>query len=221
VNVTGSGIDIILTTPRQSHDPKTILDVMADYWPWGVFQDASAETTRPLAAVLAEQAELKSCEFFVYQDEASAASWSACGRSAENANRMIHFLIQDDPAAPENLQITVVIDEWTADMARLYASLEERLVPCSLVDRTWRPSVRLNFDAELRASGCPLNREQFYDAVESIRRAIYPEWTQDELACHPHEALRLCEIVRSKTQASVPDHLIMKAMLNYRKRRVR
>ncbi|HTU93181.1 MAG TPA: hypothetical protein VMF69_24085 [Gemmataceae bacterium] len=192
---------------------------MADYWPQGVFQDASEETTRPLAAVLAEEAELKSREFFVYQDEASAVSWAACGKTAENANRMIHFLIQHDSVAAEKLQITIVIDEWDADMIRMYASIEERLVSCPLAGPPGGPSVRLNFDAELRAVGCPLNREQFYEAVEHIRKAIYPEWTQDELAYHPHDALRFCEIVRSNVQAPVPDHLVMKAMLNYRKRR--
>lgn len=216
MSVIGSGIDIILTTSRDSYDPKAILDVMADYWPQGVFQDASEVATCPLTSVLAEEIELKSREFFVFQDEASALSWATCGKTAENANRMVHFLIQDDPAAPENLQITVVIDEWTLDMVRLYGSLEGRL---AWADRARRPSVRLNYDAELRAAGCSLSREQFYELVERTREAIYPEWTPDDLACHPHEALRFCEIVRSKAQAPVPDHLIMKAMLNYRKRR--
>lgn len=215
----GSGIDIILTTPRESYDPKTILDVTADYWPQGVFQDAAEETTRPLADVLAEEAEVKSREFFVYQNEASAASWAACGKTVENANRMVHFLIQDDPSAPDRLQITMVIDEWDPDIMRMYASIDERLGSYLLTGPSPKPSPRLNFDAELHAAGCPLNREQFYEAVERIRRAIYPEWTQDELACHPHEALRFCEIVRSKIQGPVPDHLVMKAMLNYRKRR--
>jgi hypothetical protein len=212
----GSGIDIVLATPRENYDPKAILDVMADYWPQSVFQDASEVAARPLSSVLAEEAELTSREFFVYQDEASALSWATCGKTAENANRMVHFLIQDDPVVPENLQITVVIDEWTLDMVRLYGSLEGRLAGA---DRTRRPSVRLNYDAELRAAGCSLNREQFYEVVERTREAIYPEWTPDELACHPHEALRFCDIVRSKVQAPVPDHLVMKAMLNYRKRR--
>jgi hypothetical protein len=212
----GSGIDLILTTPRESYDPKTILDVMVDYWPHGIFQDASEVATRPLASVLVEETELKSHEFFVYQDEASAASWAACGKTAENANRMVHFLIQDDAAAPEALQITIVIDEWSLEMVRMYALLEERLARAV---RTRKPLVRLNYDAELRAAGCSLNREQFYEVVERTRESIYPEWTPDELACHPHEALRFCEIVRSKVKAPVPDHLIMKAMLNYRKRR--
>jgi hypothetical protein len=215
MNDLGSGIDISLTTPRDSYDSKTILDVMADYWPQGVFQDASETATRLLADVLAEEAELKSREFFVYQDEGSAASWAACGKTTENANRMVHFLIQDDPSTPADLQITMVIDEWTGGMIRLYASLDERLRSALLAS----PSPRRNIDSELRAAGCSLNREQFYEVVERTRRAIYPEWTQDELACHPHEALRFCEIIRSKLQAPVPDHLIMKAMLNYRKRR--
>jgi hypothetical protein len=219
MNVLGSGIDLILTTAREIYDPKNILDAVADFWPQGVFQDASEETTRPLAAVLTQEAELSSREFFVYQDESSAQSWRANGKTAANANRMVHFLVQDDPADPEHLQITIVIDEWNADMIRLCASLDERLVSC-LLGRSQKPLGRLNLDAELRAVGCLLNREQFYEEIDRTRKAIYPEWTQDELACHPQEALRFCEIVRSKVQAPVPDHLIMKAMFNARKRKV-
>ncbi|SRR5579883_75542 len=219
MNLLGSGIDLILTTARESYDPKNILDAVADFWPQGVFQDASEETTRPLAVVLTQEGELSSREFFVYQDETSAQSWRDNGKTAANANRMIHFLIQDDPSDSDRLQITIVIDEWNADMIRLSAALDVRLESGAL-GQPHKPLGRLNLDAELRAAGCLLNREQFYEEIERTRKASYPEWTQDELACHPQEALRFCETVRSKVQAPVPDHLIMKAMFNARKRKV-
>lgn len=58
-----------------------------------------------------------------------------------------------------------------------------------------------------------LGRDRFYEKVEDLRKTLFPEWSADELACHPHEALQFCETAR-QVVAPVPDHLVMKALLN-------
>ena len=47
---------------------------------------------------------------------------------------------------------------------------------------------------------------------------MYPEWTVDELACHPTEAHDYCEQVRLKASAKIPDHVILRTLMNARKR---
>ena len=74
-------------------------------------------------------------------------------------------------------------------------------------------------EAALRAAGCPLTRAQFYDVLDDGRQAFYPGWSEDELACHPRDALQFCEVVRLKANAPVPDAVIMRALLNRREQK--
>jgi hypothetical protein len=76
----------------------------------------------------------------------------------------------------------------------------------------------LNIMAELTAAGSTLSRDDFYDLVMEQRALSFPNWTEDELACHPGDALRFCETVRQKVAAPVQDHVIMHALMNARKR---
>jgi hypothetical protein len=104
-------------------------------------------------------------------------------------------------------------------MADLYSSLGSALERMRAPREGQKRSPRLSFDATLRAAGCRLTRAQFYDLADEVREALYPDWTQDELACHPHDALQFCEVVRVKAGAPVPDNMVMKALLNRRKRK--
>jgi hypothetical protein len=122
-----SGIDLVLEVPREALDPRLILDLVQDRWPEGVFQDANEDDVRPVKAVLAEESELKTREFFIYQDEASAKSWGQDGRTPANGNRMLHFLIQDDPAGGAPARITMVIGEVTPEMTDLFSALGSAL----------------------------------------------------------------------------------------------
>jgi len=76
----------------------------------------------------------------------------------------------------------------------------------------------LNFENELRDCGCALSREQFFELVEETRFNMFPAWSQDELACHPSQAVRYCETVRQRAGAPVPEHVTMHAMFAARKR---
>jgi hypothetical protein len=76
----------------------------------------------------------------------------------------------------------------------------------------------INFERELTTAGSMLNRNQFYDLVSEIFGAFSPSWTPDELACHPAEALQFCQAVRVRAGGEVPDHIIMHALMNARKR---
>lgn len=76
----------------------------------------------------------------------------------------------------------------------------------------------LNIMTELVAAGSKLSRDDFYDLVMEQRALVFPNWTEDELACHPGDALQFCEVVRRKVSAPVQDHVIMHALMNARKR---
>jgi hypothetical protein len=211
------GLDLVLETSRQAFDPRLILDVVLDRWPEGVFQNADEETTRSLEAVAAGEDELTSAEFLLYQDEASAQNWALEGRTTANGNQLLHFLIQDEPTSGL-VRVTLVIDELTPEMAGLYHSLSAALPPAGRAGTVARP-LRTPLPAALQAAGCRLSRADFYDRVDDVRKLLYPGWTPDELACHPHDALQFCSAVRQNVNAPVPDSVIMKAMFNQRKRK--
>jgi hypothetical protein len=215
------GTDLILQAPREGFDPRLILEVVGDSWPRAMFQDADADGPRPLQEAIADDAVGRSSEFFLYADEASARSWNQDGWTAEHGNAMLHFLIREKPADPESLEITLVVDQLKGEPAVLAAELAaefERLEAKKNANRMTRR--RINFQDELRAVGYDLPRDEFYDLVDGLRRVLYPEWTQDELVCHPREAVQFCDAVRGKAKAPVPDHLILKALMNRRKHRL-
>lgn len=76
----------------------------------------------------------------------------------------------------------------------------------------------INFEAELPKYGYEQGRAEFYDLVQEVFAVMYPVWTVDDLACHPTEALKYCAEVRQSAAASVPEELIMHALMNARKR---
>jgi hypothetical protein len=212
------GIDLILRATQEGFEPRLLLDPVFDLWPEAMFQDVEESGTLPLMKVLAEDSLLTTKEFFVYRDDQSARTWDQQGWTSGGTNNMVHFLIRDDPSRQEDLQITMVIDDLNDEMAGLYSSLTTSLQQVSARVRRLRTRPRrLNIEAELRAAGCDLTRSGFYDLVDEIRQTLYPDWSQDELACHPHDAQQFCTIVRSRVSAPIPDNVIMKAMLNRHK----
>jgi hypothetical protein len=213
------GTDIIFETAQQGFDVRLILDAVIEVWPDGLFQNAEEEGVRPLTAVLEDQQVGASREFFVYKDQASADSWGQNGWTEEYGNAMAHFLVVENAARPEMLQLTLVIGSATGEMVRLIAGVFDALGRMAAGESALRErSRRVDWEADLKAIGYTSGREQFYAKVEELRIALFPGWSADELACHPHEALQFCEIVR-RVVAAVPDHLVMKALINRRKQR--
>src|SRR4051812_36537858 len=103
------GTDVIFETARQSFDIVPLLDVVSEVWPDGLYQDAKGDAVRPLSSVLADQRVDAAREFFVYRDRPSADSWEKEGWTEQHGNDMVHFLIADDAARLEVLQLTLVI----------------------------------------------------------------------------------------------------------------
>jgi hypothetical protein len=157
-------------------------------------------------------------EFFVYKDRASADSWIKEGWTEQHGNDMVHCLIVEDASRPELLQLTLVIGSATAEMVRLIATVFDApgRMAAGVPALRERPR-RVDWDRDLRAVGYTAGRDQFYEKVEELSNVFCPEWTTDELACHPREALQFCEIVRQVVAAPVPDHLVMNALMNGRR----
>jgi hypothetical protein len=211
------GTDVIFETAREGFDVRPILDAVLEIWPDGLFQSAEEEGVRRLTTVLADQAVGATREFFVYKDKASADSWDRDGWTEEHGNDMAHFLVVEDAARAEILRLTLVIGSATRETVHLIAAVFDALGRMSTGESgLWERSRRVDWEADLRAVGYTLGREQFYEKVEELSNTLFPDWTADELACHPHEALQFCEVVR-RVVAPVPDHLVMKALMNRRR----
>lgn len=71
---------------------------------------------------------------------------------------------------------------------------------------------------ELVAAGAGADAESFREVLADVMFECYGSWTIDDLLCHPHDAIEFCELIRSRTKSRVSDYLILKTLLNMRKR---
>jgi hypothetical protein len=215
------GVDLPLTdVPRAAYDPRLILAVIAECWPESVFEGVADEATRPVAAILEGDERVTSDDFFVYRNHASAVDWQRNGATARNGNDMLHFLASEKRRGGP-VATTMVIGDITPEMGRLYWAIDNALAHARAGRRRSRLSRhRVATEAELQAAGSTLTARALADLAYTVLGALYPEWTVDELACHPHDALQFCAAVRSKAGAPIPDHLIMRVLLNRQQRAI-
>jgi hypothetical protein len=156
-------------------------------------------------------------ELFVYKDDVSAESWARAGWTEAHGNDMVHFLVTT-PQEADRLVLTVVVDSPTGDVRDILIELEETVWSMASGGVSSPGRRRVNWEKELRAVGYEAGRDRFYDTVGQFRTHLYPDWTPDDLACHPIQAIHFCEEVRRHAGVAVPDHLVMKALLDLRKR---
>ncbi|HMP57867.1 MAG TPA: hypothetical protein PKD86_00825 [Gemmatales bacterium] len=71
---------------------------------------------------------------------------------------------------------------------------------------------------ELRSHGYQADPEAFRETLADVMFNGYGSWTIDDLLCHPEDALEYCRMVRQLTGSDLPDDLILKTLLNLRKR---
>jgi hypothetical protein len=80
----------------------------------------------------------------------------------------------------------------------------------------------LNLNAELKLHGCGLDPDAFRDLVVELQHAICPDWTPDELLCHPTDAVVFCQTVRRRAESpGLPEHVICRTLLNLRKHEIK
>jgi hypothetical protein len=72
-------------------------------------------------------------------------------------------------------------------------------------------------EAELADAGCSLDPKKFTELLEERHASMHASWTVDDLVCHPNEAKAYCERIRSEVGAPVPDHVILRRLMNARK----
>ena len=72
-------------------------------------------------------------------------------------------------------------------------------------------------EAELQDAKCSMDAKMFRELVVERHPVMHPSWTEDDLVCHPTEARNFCEVVRTEVSAAVPDHVILRSLLNARK----
>jgi hypothetical protein len=70
---------------------------------------------------------------------------------------------------------------------------------------------------ELEEAKCEMDPGMFRELVEERHRVMYPSWTFDDLVCHPDEAKVFCGQICAEVGAVVPDHVVLRTLLNARK----
>ena len=72
-------------------------------------------------------------------------------------------------------------------------------------------------EVELANAGCNLAPKEFIELLEDRHALMHANWTVDDLVCHPDQAKAYCERIRSEIRAPVPDHVILRRLMNARK----
>jgi transcriptional regulator with XRE-family HTH domain len=71
---------------------------------------------------------------------------------------------------------------------------------------------------ELEECGCGIDPGQFRELLEDRKAATSPSWTVDDLVCHPDEASKFCDLIRSETKCQrLSDYLILRTLMNIRR----
>jgi hypothetical protein len=208
------GQDVIFEVDKRSFNFLRVIGAVADFWPDAVIQDADGDAFIPLEELQREQSEGWS-EFFVYRNMDAAKRWESEGCTPVNDRDMVHFLIETDQT--ETVRLTIVVGEMSGEALQIVASISEALKDGSdLGNGNQVIPHRVDWDRELKAAGYTQGRDAFYEQVEALRGAHFPEWSADELACHPREALQFCNTIR-QLAGPIPDYLVMKALMNRRR----
>lgn len=71
---------------------------------------------------------------------------------------------------------------------------------------------------ELKSYGCDIDPDEFRDLTAEMLHNMHRAWTDEELLYHPYDALRYCAAIRARSQDSLPDDLILRTLVNTRKR---
>ena len=72
-------------------------------------------------------------------------------------------------------------------------------------------------EAELAEVGCHMDPKMFRDLIVERHGEMHRSWTIDDLVCHPDEAKAYCNQIRAEVGAPVPDHVILRSLMNARK----
>lgn len=71
---------------------------------------------------------------------------------------------------------------------------------------------------DLHEAGCKMDQQRFKELLEERKATTSPTWTIDDLVCHPEDAKKFCELIRTETGCiGLSDYLILRALLNVRK----
>ncbi len=81
-----------------------------------------------------------------------------------------------------------------------------------------RKRVAKKLEVELANAGCSLDPKKFIEILEERHTSMHANWTVDDLVCHPDEAKKYCEQIRADVGVPVPDHVILRRLMNARKR---
>lgn len=78
--------------------------------------------------------------------------------------------------------------------------------------------MKINLVQQLSDAGYDRHADDYRVAVLEIAHALQPDWTDEEILYHPDIAKELCRRVNNETGVTLEDHVILRTLVNCRKR---
>lgn len=122
------GNDVIIEAPPGTPMAALVLESVRRYWPESQFQDADAERHYSIHDDWVKRHARRSREFFIYRDPAAVESWARQGATAANLDKMLYFIMGDQPAGTETpWKMTLVCGRKTQRLQRFIEELSDTL----------------------------------------------------------------------------------------------
>lgn len=77
----------------------------------------------------------------------------------------------------------------------------------------------MRLQEELKFYGSQMTDESFNTLLSQVHEVIAPALSEEQLLYQPTLALRLCEVMRLRAGAGLPDEMILRRLQNIRKMR--
>lgn len=122
------GNDVIMEAPPGTPIASVVLESVRRYWPESQFQDADAEDLHSIHDDWVMRHGSLSKEFFIYLDRKAFESWARHGATTANLDKMLYFIIGDQPAGMEKAwQMTLVCGRRTPRLQKYIDDLRNTL----------------------------------------------------------------------------------------------
>jgi hypothetical protein len=70
---------------------------------------------------------------------------------------------------------------------------------------------------QLRSYGCKLEPQEFKEILATTKRELFPEMTEERLACADHESITYCDEVSKRVGIALPRPFVKFQLLNNHK----
>jgi len=76
----------------------------------------------------------------------------------------------------------------------------------------------MRLEKELKLFGCDVDPNAFEEMLGDVFANMFPGTSDEDLLYHPYDALQYCKAIRARSGCDIPDHVILRRLINCRKR---